>query len=143
MDAIIFLAPISCFDQVLAEDPKVNRLEDSVHLWQNIVSNPLLKHTNMILFLNKIDILRSKLASGIKLADYVVSYGNRPNDFDNTSTYLRRKFAGILKEHSPLPRIFYCHLTTVTDTKSTRYVLSNLKDMIMRQNLTGANLLAS
>lgn len=26
MDAIIFLAPISCFDQVLAEDPTVNRL---------------------------------------------------------------------------------------------------------------------
>jgi hypothetical protein len=26
MDAIIFLAPISCFDQVLAEDDTVNRL---------------------------------------------------------------------------------------------------------------------
>jgi hypothetical protein len=26
VDAIIFLAPISCFDQVLAEDPNVNRL---------------------------------------------------------------------------------------------------------------------
>lgn len=26
MNAIIFLAPISCFDQVLAEDPSVNRL---------------------------------------------------------------------------------------------------------------------
>jgi len=26
MNAIIFLAPISCFDQVLAEDPNVNRL---------------------------------------------------------------------------------------------------------------------
>lgn len=26
MNAIIFLAPISCFDQVLQEDPSVNRL---------------------------------------------------------------------------------------------------------------------
>jgi guanine nucleotide-binding protein alpha-1 subunit len=26
MDAIIFLAPLSCFDQVLTEDPTVNRL---------------------------------------------------------------------------------------------------------------------
>ena len=26
MNAIIFLAPISCFDQALAEDPSVNRL---------------------------------------------------------------------------------------------------------------------
>jgi hypothetical protein len=26
VNAIIFLAPISCFDQVLAEDPSINRL---------------------------------------------------------------------------------------------------------------------
>jgi len=50
-----------------------------------IVSNRHLKNTNLILFLNKIDILRSKLASGIKLKDYVVSYGDRPNDVDSTT----------------------------------------------------------
>lgn len=142
MDAIIFLAPISCFDQVLAEDHKVNRLEDSVKLWTSIVSHPLLKNTNLVLFLNKIDILQSKLASGIKIADYVVSYGDRPNDYEHASTYLRRKFSGILKEKSPLPRVFYCHFTTVTDTKSTKYILSNLKDMLMRDNLTKTNLIA-
>ena len=32
VDAIIFLAPISCFDQVLAEDPTVNRLVCSPRL---------------------------------------------------------------------------------------------------------------
>ncbi|EEB88588.1 hypothetical protein MPER_13506, partial [Moniliophthora perniciosa FA553] len=80
------------FDQVLAEAPKVNRLEDSVMLWQNIVSNKLLQHTDIILFLNKCDLFASKLNSGIKLRDYVVSYGNRPNDFENASSYLRKKF---------------------------------------------------
>ncbi|TFK39288.1 guanine nucleotide binding protein, alpha subunit [Crucibulum laeve] len=143
MDAIIFLAPISCFDQVLAEDPKVNRLEDSVKLWTTIVSNPLLKDTNVILFLNKIDILQAKLASGIKLSDHVVSYGDRPNDFENTSTYLRRKFAGIMKQSSPSSRVFYCHLTAVTDTKSTKGIISNVKDMIMRQNLAVTNLIVT
>ncbi|EDR12566.1 guanine nucleotide-binding protein alpha-4 subunit [Laccaria bicolor S238N-H82] len=123
MDAIIFLAPISCFDQVLAEDHKVNRLEDSVKLWTSIVSHPLLKNTNLVLFLNKIDILQSKLAFGIKIADYVVSYGDRPNDYEHASTYLRRKFSDILKEKSPLPRVFYCHFTTVTirNLRNTSY----------------------
>jgi hypothetical protein len=37
--ALIFLAPISAFDQVLAEDPRVNRMEDSLLLWKSIVSN--------------------------------------------------------------------------------------------------------
>jgi hypothetical protein len=49
------------------------------------VSNPLLKKTDLVLFLNKCDILRAKLESGIRLADYIVSYGSRPNDFESAS----------------------------------------------------------
>ena len=83
--AILFLAPLSGFDQVLAEDETVNRLEDSVLLWKSICSNPLLGKTNLILFLNKIDIFRAKLEAGIIFGQYIISYGNRPNDYDNTS----------------------------------------------------------
>lgn len=59
--------------------------EDSVLLWKSIVSNPLLAKTSLVLFLNKIDIMKAKLQSGIRFGDYIVSYGNRPNDFDSTS----------------------------------------------------------
>ncbi|KAJ7484692.1 guanine nucleotide binding protein, alpha subunit [Mycena latifolia] len=141
MDAIIFLAPISAFDQVLAEEPRVNRLADSVNLWTTIVSNKLLANTNIILFLNKIDIMKSKLESGIRLVDYVNSYGTRPNDLESASSYLRKKFAGIQRENSPSHRVFYCHLTTVTDPKSTQYILANIKDMLMHQYLEDASLI--
>ncbi|OAX40537.1 G-alpha-domain-containing protein [Rhizopogon vinicolor AM-OR11-026] len=134
MNAIIFLAPISCFDQVLQEDPTVNRLADSFLLWKSIVSNPLLKKTDLVLFLNKCDILRAKLASGIRLADYIVSYGSRPNDFESASVYLRKKFAVLLKDHSP-DRQLYCHFTSVTDTKSTTLILENVQDLLVRDNL--------
>ncbi|EKM56555.1 uncharacterized protein PHACADRAFT_253754 [Phanerochaete carnosa HHB-10118-sp] len=138
--AILFLAPISCFDQVLEEDPMVNRLEDSVLLWKSIVSNPLLKYTSLVLFLNKIDILKQKLAAGIQLGHYIVSYGNRPNDYGSTSTYLRRKFSQIHKESSPEPRPFYCHFTTVTDTKATSHILSDVQDTIVRKQLQSSKL---
>lgn len=140
MDAIIFLVPISAFDQMLEEDSKTNRLQDSVQLWKEVVSNKLLQQTNIILFLNKIDIFQDKLAAGVRFADHVTSYGDRANDFESTSAYLKKKFGGILKAHSKTQRVFYCHFTTVTDTKSTGYVLTNLKDMLMRENLASANL---
>ncbi|KAJ7508495.1 guanine nucleotide binding protein, alpha subunit [Mycena galericulata] len=140
MDAIIFLAPISAFDQVLAEEPTVNRLADSFKLWTTIVSNKLLQHTNMILFLNKVDIMHSKLASGIRLSDFVDSYGRRPNDFDSASRYLRKQFSADHK-NSPTPRIFYCHLTNAIDTKSTKYVLAGIKDMLMRFHLQESHLI--
>ncbi|KAK2459334.1 hypothetical protein APHAL10511_008648 [Amanita phalloides] len=163
MDAIIFLAPIrhvvsikadrtcpliriipsppSAFDQVLSEDPSVNRLEDSVSLWKALVSNKLLRNTNLILFLNKSDILTAKLKAGVRLADFIVSYGDRPNDFEHTSAYIRRKFATIFSEYSARRRMFYSHCTNVTDTKSTKIILYHLKDMVLRQHLLQTSLI--
>ena len=85
VDAIIFLAPISGFDQVLAEDRSVNRLEDSVLLWKAVCSNKLLASVDLVLFLNKCDILDAKLKAGIRLAKYVRTFGDRPNDLDSAS----------------------------------------------------------
>ncbi|KZT70518.1 G-protein alpha subunit [Daedalea quercina L-15889] len=142
MNAILFLAPISCFDQMLEEDATVNRLEDSVLLWKLIVSNPLLVQTSIVLFLNKIDIFKAKLEAGIRLSKYIVSYGNRPNDYESTSTYLKRKFAQIHKEKSPEPRMFYCHFTTVTDTKSTQHILADVQDTVVVRNLKDSSLIS-
>ncbi|CCM00780.1 uncharacterized protein FIBRA_02822 [Fibroporia radiculosa] len=107
-------------------------LEDSVLLWKSIVSNPLLSKTSLVLLLNKIDIFKTKLEAGIRLAKYIVSYGNRPNDYETTSTYLRRKFAQIHQDRSPEPRPFYCHFTNVIDTKSTRLILADVQDTSTR-----------
>lgn len=47
VNAIIFLAPISAFDEKLAENPRVNRLEDSFLLWKAVVGNKLLSKTQV------------------------------------------------------------------------------------------------
>jgi len=82
----------------------VNRLEDSLLLWKSIVSNKLLCNVNIILFLNKCDLLQvcsglntqpsvdvmltfsqAKLDAGVRLNQHMVSYGDRPNDYDSIS----------------------------------------------------------
>jgi hypothetical protein len=87
VNAIIFLAPISVFDQVLAEvrypplavlpdtyyllqDARVNRLEDSLLLWKSLVENKLLVNVNIILFLNKCDLLKV-CASGTSVQQWL------------------------------------------------------------------------
>ncbi|GLB39143.1 putative G protein alpha subunit [Lyophyllum shimeji] len=141
VDAIIFLAPISGFDQVLAEDRSVNRLEDSVLLWKAVCSNKLLANVDLVLFLNKCDILDAKLKSGIKLARYVKSYGDRENDLDSVSKYLRGKFSAIHREYSPHPRKFYAFCTSVTDTATTAGIIASVRDMVIRQHLKQSKLL--
>ncbi|KAF4563694.1 hypothetical protein EYR36_002932 [Pleurotus pulmonarius] len=141
VDAIIFLAPISGFDQVLAEDRTVNRLEDSVLLWKAVCSNKLLANVDLVLFLNKCDILEAKLNSGVSLAKYVRSYGDRANDLDTAGKYLRSKFSAIHREYSPNPRKFYAFCTSVTDTATTAGIIASVRDMVIRQHLKQSKLL--
>lgn len=66
-NAIIFLAPISAFDQYLEEDGRTNRVDDSLQLFTLICSNPLLKSVHLVLFLNKTDVLKKKLEMGVRV----------------------------------------------------------------------------
>ena len=52
-------------------------------LWKAVVSSKLLAKTSIILFLNKYDLLEQKLLSGVRIRDYVHSYGDRPNDVEH------------------------------------------------------------
>ena len=67
-----------------AQDKHVNRLEDSFMLWKSVVENKLLKNVDIVLLLNKCDLLKKKLESGVRLNDYMPSY-NRPNDYATVS----------------------------------------------------------
>ncbi|VDC03814.1 unnamed protein product [Peniophora sp. CBMAI 1063] len=127
VDAIIFLAPISAFDQVLSEEERVNRLEDSVLLWKAMCSNKLLANVDLVLFLNKCDILKRKLDNGVPLVRYVKSYGDRPNDVENACKYFLSKFGAIQRSSSPLPRKFYGFCTSVTDSVTTAGILASGK----------------
>ncbi|KAF7329875.1 G-protein alpha subunit [Mycena kentingensis (nom. inval.)] len=139
-DVIIFLCPVSCFDERLDEDHRVNRLEDSTLLWRSICGSKLLTKTQLILFLNKCDLLKRKLKRGIKLKTYLPSYGDRPNEVMPVVKYLREKYKEIQKQHSPEPRVSYIYSTTVTDTTATAKTLHSIRDRVLRENLVTSNL---
>ncbi|KIJ25812.1 hypothetical protein M422DRAFT_38462, partial [Sphaerobolus stellatus SS14] len=142
VNALIFLAPISAFDQVLVEDPRVNRLEDSLLLWRAVVANKLLANVNIILFLNKCDLLQSKLEAGVHLNQYMTSYGDRPNDTESISKYFRSKFLALNQSYTPNPeREIYLHMTAVTDTRRTSSIITNVRDIILRDDLRDVKLL--
>ncbi|OBZ67096.1 Guanine nucleotide-binding protein alpha-4 subunit [Grifola frondosa] len=85
VNAMIFLCPMAAFDQVLSEDKTVNRLADSLTLWETICKSKSLANTTFILLLNKCDILHTKLKAGIRFAEYVPQYYDRPNKLENVT----------------------------------------------------------
>ncbi|KAF8522032.1 guanine nucleotide binding protein, alpha subunit [Gautieria morchelliformis] len=113
VNAIVFLAPMSAFDQTLVEAPEVNRLEDTFGLWKSICSSKLLVSVSLVLLLNKRDILQRKLESGIRFGRYVKSYTGK-NQWEAVAKYLRTKFKAVQRELSPVRRMFYAHVTCAT-----------------------------
>ncbi|KAK0435350.1 heterotrimeric GTP-binding alpha subunit [Armillaria borealis] len=139
VDAILFLAPLA-FNLSLEEDPRVNRLEDSLQLWRMICENKLLANCALILFLNKKDILVKTLASGVSVKRYVTSY-NDPNDAPHVTKYFKDRFKSYHRKLSLCPRPFISYETSAIDTRGTQSVVLAVHDSIIRRNFARSHLI--
>lgn len=133
--AIIFLTPISAFDQYLEEDPRTNRIDDSLQLFTAICSNKLLKDAHLVLLLNKTDILKKKLDAGMKLRKYITSYGDRPNTYGSVSEYFKTHFVQVHRRSDVSRRSLYVHFTSMLDIKATQRIIANVGEVIIRQHI--------
>ncbi|KAF8893616.1 G-protein alpha subunit [Infundibulicybe gibba] len=127
--AIIFLAPISAFDQYLEEDPRTNRIEDSLQLFTAICSNKLLKNAHLA------DLLKKKIRAGHKVQKYITSYGDRPNNYEAVSEYFRSHFVQLHRRKDISHRVLYVHFTSMLDIKTTQSVIENVGEAIIRQHI--------
>ena len=59
--AIIFCVALSGYDLVLAEDEEMNRMMESMKLFDSICNNKWFVETSIILFLNKKDLFEEKI----------------------------------------------------------------------------------
>ncbi|GMH50407.1 hypothetical protein TrRE_jg12806, partial [Triparma retinervis] len=138
VDAIIFVASLSEFDQNLAEDRKKNRMTEALDLFKSICENEYFENTSIILFLNKKDLFQKKIASGDiaavpEFSDYVGPRG----DYDSGVEYFMLKF---LDTNEDPNRAIYTHVTCATDTNNVEFVWASCKDIILQNNIGSSGL---
>lgn len=88
---LLFLVAIQEFDQTLYEDESVNRLQESLTLFQSVSNSKWFANSSIILFLNKIDLFAAKLDSGVQLSDHCPDYTG-PNEYEPASQFMAKKF---------------------------------------------------
>lgn len=71
--AIIFFADSSGYNMTLFEDERVNRLLESLTLFEEICNCKYFDNTPLIVFLNKSDLLKKKIKE-FDIADYFPDY---------------------------------------------------------------------
>jgi guanine nucleotide-binding protein G(o) subunit alpha len=133
--AVLFVAAISEYDQVLYEDENTNRMVEALNLFEEICNSRWFRSTAMILFLNKRDLFKEKIKN-VPLTVCFPNYQGGP-DYDAGVDFLKFEFGE--KKQVPGNQI-YMHVTCATDTKNVHAVFNAVKDIIIRQALNEAGL---
>uniref|UniRef100_A0A4W6CZI8 Guanine nucleotide-binding protein G(i) subunit alpha-2 n=1 Tax=Lates calcarifer TaxID=8187 RepID=A0A4W6CZI8_LATCA len=134
--AIIFCVALSAYDLVLAEDEEMNRMHESMKLFDSICNNKWFTETSIILFLNKKDLFEEKITRSpltICFPEYTGA-----NKFDEAASYIQTKFEDLNKKKDT--KEIYTHFTCATDTKNVQFVFDAVTDVIIKNNLKDCGL---
>ncbi|VDO71096.1 unnamed protein product [Haemonchus placei] len=129
VNAVIYVAAISEYDQVLREDNKTNRLKEALLLFDGVINNQYFKDVSVILFLNKKDLFAEKI---LYVSDNSLSAERDGSGYAASVAYIRRRFENALTKHAKKP---YVHETCATDTNQVQVVINSVIDTIVQENL--------
>jgi guanine nucleotide-binding protein G(o) subunit alpha len=119
VDAVIFVAALSEYDQSLAEAKRTNRMVEALELFRSVCNNRAFANTSIMLFLNKKDIFAEKvLYSDIAAQRPFYDYAGPSKDFDHGVLYFIQKFKDCLIDDEFNDS--FIHVTCATDTNNSK-----------------------
>ncbi|KAJ3256081.1 hypothetical protein HK103_005764 [Boothiomyces macroporosus] len=124
-------------DQTMVENETVNRMADSLVLFEQICNHPLLVKNNFVLFLNKRDLFERKVKT-IPISSTFPEYDGphsltvgKPGSFSKGLAFFKKKFEAQVKTKHSL----VVHVTCCTDTKAMTVIISSLINSILKQSV--------
>ncbi|KAF2838315.1 guanine nucleotide binding protein, alpha subunit [Patellaria atrata CBS 101060] len=133
VQVVLFLVAISGYDHVLVEDRNGNQMHEALMLFESISNSKYFEKSALILFLNKIDLFRDKLASGMSpINKHFPDYDGKNNDIEAAQEFFARKFKNLVRQ--PKKEV-YVHYTNATDTDLLKKTMDSVQDMIVQRNL--------
>ena len=159
---LMFVAALSGYDQCLVEDKTAvslallrfweiifyetllatlianipscmqNQMQEALLLFESIMSLAWFKGSSIILFLNKIDLFKEKLAQK-PVSEYFPDYTGAADDYSAASKYFANKFKSLNRTEG---REIYVHFTNATDTNLLKITMQSVQDTIIQSNLS-------
>lgn len=126
--AVVWVAAASGFNEVLFEDDKTNKLEESLMLFQQITKSRHFQDTAIILFLNKDDVFRHKLDNGASITSCFAEYKGA-NTYEESMAYIQAAFRKRTQKEIQI------HCTTATSSNNIRFVFDSVKEIVISEAL--------
>jgi len=132
VNTVIYVVSLGDYDLRLREDTEAkNRLLDSLEVFENLCKTPFFKTSNILLFLNKVDLLAEKIQR-VDLSTCFPDYTGG-KDFERSQKFIKDKFLHINKN-------CLVKMTTATDTRNMKQVFNSCKDALFNKiNLNDTN----
>ena len=131
VDAVIFVAALSEYDQSLNEARRTNRMVEAIELFRSVCNNRQFADKPVLLFLNKKDIFMEKiLYSDIGLQAPFRDFQGPAKDFDAGVNYFKLKFEDCIND--PEHQDSFIHVTEATDTENMEFVLESSRTIILQ-----------
>lgn len=117
-------------DQVLEEDGVTNRMKDSIDLYGKLIKNKLLQGITLVNFMNKVDLLESKISRS-KISTYFPEFKGG-EDVREAKQFFKSKYNSKNETGSLVPvRNIYWHFCTSTDTNLMSVILNNVSEIVI------------
>lgn len=123
--AVIFCVALSEYDQVLMEDHCVNRMTESLTLFEQTINVGWFVNSSIILFLNKSDIFEQKIKK-TPLKSCFKDYEDEPT-YDAGVKFIESKFM----ERNKAGRPCFSHVTCATNTENIKFVMKAIRETVI------------
>lgn len=134
--AIVFLASLSGYDEILFEDKHSNRMIEAMELFDQIINCGWFVTSSIILFLNKRDLFQEK----IKKVPLKICFPEfrGPNTYDIGRLYIRNQF---IRYNNHPEKTIYTHFTCATDTNNVHMICMSVQRIVWTRAMLSSGLM--
>jgi GTPase SAR1 family protein len=133
--ALLFVVNLAGYDQVMFEDPTMNRMKESLNLFSQICNNPVFANTPIFLCLNKKDIFEQMIQTGAGLEKCFEDYKGGA-DVNVALAYIQEQFQSKVKqqEGTSKERIILTYFIAARFKKDVKYTWDEVKKILLEEN---------
>ena len=124
VDVVLFVVAMSEYDQTLLENTNVNRMQESLNVFDSVCNNRWFLKSAILLFLNKKDVFDEKLIYS-PMENYFPEYA-KEKEKEGPNEFIQSQFRSRNRTHSTI----YCHYTNAKDTENVRVMFDVMIDKI-------------
>jgi guanine nucleotide-binding protein subunit alpha len=122
VNVVLYVISLSDYDQTLSEEISINRMHESLEIFEKMSNHVVFENAIFIVFLNKFDVLQQKLAADPPSYPSEVFPDYQPADAQATAVFLKGKFIEKMKNARENDNVFF-HFTNATQPTDVTNVL--------------------